>query len=79
MKALNRALRALVCGTLIGLSVGVHAETVDLTRYLLRLDADFTGLRQDAFASAPGTGVLAIEGTADVMTVSLNGQIVQPG
>jgi catechol 2,3-dioxygenase-like lactoylglutathione lyase family enzyme len=79
MKAVNRALRALVCCALICLSLGVHAETVDLTRYLLRVDTDLSGERQDAFKAVPGTAVLAIEGTADALTVTLNGQAVQPG
>ncbi len=79
MRGVSRALRALVCCMLIGLSVGVHAETVDLTRYLLRLDADFAGARQDAFAAAAGTAVLAIDGTPGTLAVTLNGQTVQPG
>ena len=79
MKAANQALRTLVCCTLIGLSIGVQAETVDLTRYLLRLDVDFAGARQDTFAATPGHAALSFEGTADGMTVTLNRELVHAG
>lgn len=79
MKATSPALRALACWTLIGLSIGVQAQTVDLTRYLLRLDVDFAGARQEAFTATPGRALLSFEGSADGLTVTLNGHSVGAG
>jgi catechol 2,3-dioxygenase-like lactoylglutathione lyase family enzyme len=79
MRSVERALRALVCWALLGLSMTAAAESVDLTRYLLRVDADFEGARQDAFTATPGRAVLAFEGSADGLTVTLNQAAVQPG
>lgn len=79
MQAANQILRALACCALLSLSLGAQAETVDLTRYLLRLDADFAGTRQDTFTAAPGDAVLAFEGAAGSMTVTLNGRSVPAG
>jgi len=79
MTTVNQALHALRYWTLIGLSIGVQAQTVDLTRYLLRLDADFAGARQEEFPATPGRAVLSVEGAAGDLTVTLNGHSVQAG
>ena len=79
MKVANQILRTLACCVLLSLSLNAQAQTVDLTRYLLRLDVDFAGTRQDTFAAAPGRAVLSFEGRADRIAVTLNGRSVQAG
>jgi len=74
-----KVLRAFVWLGLVGVSLGAQAETVDLTRYLLRLDHDFAGARQETFDASPGIGVLSIEGAPGGIAVTLNGEPVHGG
>jgi len=64
---------------LIGLSMVAQAQTVELTRYLLRLDGGLSGVREDSFAATPGRAEFVIEAPADGLVVTLNGHSITAG